>query len=138
MFAGYADHPRATADAFTADGWFRTGDVGSVDESGIHRIVGRAATDLIKSGGYRIGAGEVEDALLTHPSVREAAVVGEPDDDLGQRIVAFVVADPVAESELIQHVADRLSRHKRPRAIVFVEALPRNHMGKVDKIRLRV
>jgi len=141
VFAGYAGHagsPDSTSDSFAADGWFRTGDVASVDADGNHRIVGRAATDLIKSGGYRIGAGEVEDALLSHPAVREAAVVGEPDDDLGQRIVAFVVAERVAASDLIRHVADRLSPHKRPRSIVFLDALPRNAMGKVDKISLRI
>ena len=107
-----------------------------VDPQGRFRIVGRASTDLIKSGGYRIGAGEVEDALLSHPAVAEAAVIGVPDDDLGQRIVAFVVADGVDEAELVAHVATTLSWHKRPRAVVFVDALPRNAMGKVDKSRL--
>ena len=136
VFAGYDGQPAATAAAFTDDGWFRTGDIASIDADGIHRIVGRASTDLIKSGGYRIGAGEVEDALLSHPSVTEAAVVGEPDDDLGQRIVAYVVASSSDEALLIRHVADRLSSHKRPRVIVFVAALPRNSMGKVDKTRL--
>ena len=83
----------STAGAFTPDGWFRTGDVAARRRRGPWHIVGRASTDLIKSGGYRIGAGEVEDALLSHPAVDEAAVVGVPDDDLGQRLVAFVVAD---------------------------------------------
>jgi fatty acid CoA ligase FadD36 len=136
VFDGYLHRPDATAAAFTADGWFRTGDVAQADPQGRFRIVGRAATDLIKSGGYRIGAGEVEDALLSHPAVTEAAVIGAPDDDLGQRIVAFVVADGVDEAALITHVATTLSWHKRPRAIVFVDALPRNAMGKVDKSRL--
>lgn len=76
----------------TEDGWFRTGDIAVIDDSGFHRIVGRESVDMIKSGGYRIGAGEVEQALLAYPGVREAAVVGMPDDDLGQRIVAFIVA----------------------------------------------
>lgn len=136
VFAGYAGQPEATSAAFTDDRWFRTGDVASIDTEGIHRIVGRAATDLIKSGGYRIGAGEVEDALLSHPDVAEAAVIGVPDDDLGQRIVAYVVAGSPDEALLIRHVAERLSSHKRPREIVFVESLPRNAMGKVDKTRL--
>lgn len=136
VFAGYLNRPDATAASFTADGWFRTGDIATVDADGIHRIVGRASTDLIKSGGYRVGAGEVEDALLSHPAVAEAAVVGEPDDDLGQRIVAYVVASGVQGDELIAHVATTLSAHKRPRSVVFVEALPRNAMGKVDKARL--
>jgi fatty acid CoA ligase FadD36 len=136
VFAGYHHRPDATAGSFTPEGWFRTGDVARQDEQGRWRIVGRASTDLIKSGGYRIGAGEVEDALLSHPSVQEAAVLGVPDDDLGQRIVAFVVAHDVAETELISHVASMLARHKRPRSIVFVDALPRNALGKVDKSRL--
>jgi fatty acid CoA ligase FadD36 len=137
VFAGYLDRPDATGRDFTPDGWFRTGDIATADAEGVHRIVGRASTDLIKSGGYRIGAGEVEDALLTHPAVHEVAVVGEPDDDLGQRIVAFVVADGVGEQELIDHVASQLSWHKRPRSVVLVDSLPRNAMGKVDKSRIR-
>ena len=90
---GYLHQPEATAALYTGDGWFRTGDVACVDQTGWYRIVGRESTDLIKSGGYRIGAGEVEAALLAHPAVQEAAVIGVPDDDLGQAIVAFVVAD---------------------------------------------
>ena len=91
-------------------------------------------SDLIKSGGFRIGAGEVEDALLTHPAVREAAVLGRPHDDLGEEIVAYVVGDGAVPAEaLIAHVADTLSSHKRPRRIVFVDALPRNPMGKLQK-----
>ena len=91
LFDGYLDRPEATAATWTDDGWFRTGDAAVVDEAGYHRIVGRRSVDLIKSGGYRIGAGEVETALLAYAGITEAAVVGEPDDDLGQRIVAHVV-----------------------------------------------
>ncbi len=133
MFAGYLNRPDANAAAFTADGWFRTGDIATIDPDGTHRIVGRASTDLIKSGGFRIGAGEVESALLAHPAVREAAVVGAPHDDLGQEVVAYVVADGVTADELIRFVADGLSRHKRPRRVVFLDALPRNPMGKIQK-----
>ncbi len=136
VFTGYLNRPDATEATVTADGWFRTGDIATVDADGVHRIVGRASTDLIKSGGYRIGAGEVEDALLSHPAVLEAAVVGEPDDDLGERIVAYVVSAGVGESDLIAHVATTLSAYKRPRTVVLVDALPRNAMGKVDKARL--
>jgi fatty acid CoA ligase FadD36 len=133
LFRGYLGRPEATAATFAADGWFRTGDIATIDDGGMHRIVGRASVDLIKSGGYRIGAGEVEDALLAHPAVREAAVVGLPHDDLGQEVVAFVVADAVSGDTLAEFAADQLSRHKRPRRIVFVEALPRNALGKVVK-----
>ncbi|HEV7706579.1 MAG TPA: acyl-CoA synthetase [Asanoa sp.] len=136
VFDGYLGRPDANAASFTEDGWFRTGDVATIDSDGVHRIVGRASTDLIKTGGYRVGAGEIEDALLTHPAVHEAAVVGRPDDDLGQRIVAYVVADGVTADTLIQHVATGLSAHKRPREVIFVDALPRNALGKVQKHRL--
>ncbi len=133
LFDGYLNRPEATAQSWTADGWFVTGDVAAIDSDGFHRIVGRASTDLIKSGGYRIGAGEVETSLLGHPSVREVAVVGVPDDDLGQRIVAYVVGDGVEPDTLIAHVASELSAHKRPREVRVVDALPRNAMGKVQK-----
>ncbi|AYF72744.1 acyl-CoA synthetase [Nocardia yunnanensis] len=137
LFDGYLDKPEITAANFTADGWFKTGDVAVIDADGFHRIVGRESVDLIKSGGYRIGAGEIETSLLGHPAVAETAVVGVPDDDLGQRIVAYVVlrdgaGESVAES-LIAHVAGELSAHKRPREVRVVESLPRNAMGKVQK-----
>jgi fatty acid CoA ligase FadD36 len=134
--AGYLNQPEATSALMTSDGWIRTGDVACADASGWHRIVGRQSTDLIKSGGYRIGAGEVEWALLAHPGVREAAVVGLPDPDLGQAIVAYVVADGgtgVSGSELCDFVARTLSVHKRPRRVVLCDELPRNAMGKVQK-----
>ncbi|MFC9786271.1 acyl-CoA synthetase [Rhodococcus sp. NPDC127528] len=133
LFDGYLNRPDATAASWTADGWFVTGDVAAIDADGFHRIVGRESTDLIKSGGYRIGAGEVETSLLGHPSVREVAVVGLADDDLGQRVVAFVVGDTVDPESLIAHVAGELSVHKRPREIRVVDSLPRNAMGKVQK-----
>ncbi|MFH8812045.1 acyl-CoA synthetase [Streptomyces hygroscopicus] len=133
LFDGYLNRPEATAGSYTEDGWFRTGDIAAIDPDGFHRIVGRASTDMIKSGGYRIGAGEVENALLDHPAVREAAVVGAPHDDLGQEIVAYVVADGIGEQELIDFVAAQLSVHKRPRKVRFLEALPRNAMGKPQK-----
>jgi fatty acid CoA ligase FadD36 len=135
MFDGYLNRADATADVFDTDGWYRTGDVAVIDSGGMHRIVGRESVDLIKSGGFRVGAGEIETALLGHPSVAEVAVVGLPDEDLGQRIVAFIVGD--AEPEvLIDYVAQQLSVHKRPREVRIVDALPRNAMGKVLKKEL--
>ncbi|MFS4107892.1 acyl-CoA synthetase [Streptomyces sp. PD-S100-1] len=137
LFTEYLNRPDATAAAFTADGFFRTGDMAVREADGYVRIVGRKATDLIKSGGYKIGAGEIENALLEHPGVREAAVTGEPDADLGERIVAWIVpADPHSppgERELADHVARRLAPHKRPRVVRFLDALPRNDMGKIMK-----
>ncbi|MET0898165.1 MAG: acyl-CoA synthetase [Mycobacterium sp.] len=135
MFDGYLNRPEATAEVLDAQGWYRTGDVAVIDAGGMHRIVGRESVDLIKSGGYRIGAGEIETALLGYPGVQEVAVVGIPDDDLGQRIVAFVVGD-AAPDDLIAFVGEQLSAHKRPREVRIVDALPRNAMGKVLKKEL--
>ncbi|GAY16177.1 acyl-CoA synthetase [Mycobacterium sp. shizuoka-1] len=135
LFDGYLNRPEATAEAFEPDGWYRTGDAAVIDDAGMHRIVGRESVDLIKSGGFRVGAGEVETVLLGHPGVDEVAVVGLPDADLGQRIVAFVVGDANPE-ELISYVAEQLSIHKRPREVRLVDALPRNAMGKVVKKEL--
>jgi fatty acid CoA ligase FadD36 len=134
MFDGYLNRPDATAEAFDND-WYRTGDVAVIDESGMHRIVGRESVDLIKTGGFRVGAGEIETVLLGHPGVAEAAVIGAPDDDLGQRIVAFVVGDTEPQA-LIDFVAQELSVHKRPREVRLVADLPRNAMGKVLKKEL--
>ncbi|MFM9369701.1 acyl-CoA synthetase [Streptomyces sp. Da 82-17] len=137
LFTEYLNRPDATDAAFTSDGWFRTGDMAVRDPDGYVRIVGRKATDLIKSGGYKIGAGEIENALLDHPGVREAAVTGEPDPDLGERVVAWIVpydpARPPGATELSDHVAAQLSPHKRPRVVRYLAELPRNDMGKIMK-----
>jgi malonyl-CoA/methylmalonyl-CoA synthetase len=140
LFLGYLDRPDATAAAFTPDGFFRTGDLGVRDADGSLRLLGRRSVDLIKTGGFKVGAGEVEQALLEHPAVAEAAVAGVPDPDLGERIVAWVVLRPGAEpgpEELTGHVASLIAGHKRPREVRFIDALPRNAMGKVEKTRLR-
>jgi malonyl-CoA/methylmalonyl-CoA synthetase len=134
LFSGYLNR---TDPPTTPDGWFPTGDIGRWTASGALALVGRKATDLIKSGGFKIGAGEIENALLEHPAVREAAVVGVPDDDLGERVVAYVVASGETDgASLADHVASLLAPHKRPREVRFVDALPRNDMGKVVKSRL--
>jgi malonyl-CoA/methylmalonyl-CoA synthetase len=138
VFLGYLNRPEATAQAFR-DGWFQTGDMATRRADGYIRLVGRRATDLIKSGGYKIGAGEIEASLREHPSVADAAVTGEPDEDLGERVVAWVVlrADhPAGERELIDHVAAQLAPHKRPRVVRFLDDLPRNELGKVRKTAL--
>jgi malonyl-CoA/methylmalonyl-CoA synthetase len=139
LFSGYLNRPDATKEAMR-DGWFFTGDIGTRAPDGYWRIVGRRSTDLIKTGGYKVGAGEIEVALLEHPAVREAAVTAAPDEDLGERIVAWVVAEGEApeERELIDHVAGELAPHKRPREIRFLDELPRNAMGKVVKQRLEL
>ena len=135
LFLGYLNRPDAT-EAAMRDGWFRTGDMATRGHDGYISIVGRRATDLIKSGGYKIGAGEIENALLEHPKVAEVAVTGEPDEDLGERIVAWVVPTDgtvPSERELADHVARLLSSHKRPRVVRLLDSLPRNEMGKVRK-----
>jgi malonyl-CoA/methylmalonyl-CoA synthetase len=137
LFLEYLNRPDATEEAFV-DGWFKTGDVATRAEDGYIRIVGRRATDLIKSGGYKIGAGEIENALNEHPAVVESAVMGEPDPDLGERIVAWVVVEGErpSEQELADHVARLLAPHKRPREVRYLDELPRNALGKVTKKQL--
>jgi malonyl-CoA/methylmalonyl-CoA synthetase len=138
VFKGYLNRPDATAESMR-DGWFMTGDLATRDEHGSLKLVGRKSTDLIKSGGYRIGAGEIEGALLEHPAVAEVAVTARPDADLGERIVAWVVAEPgqtPTAEELTDHVATLLTKHKRPREVHFLDELPRNAMGKVMKREL--
>jgi malonyl-CoA/methylmalonyl-CoA synthetase len=139
LFTGYLNRPDATEEAFR-DGWFVTGDLATRAPNGYIRIVGRRATDLIKSAGYKIGAGEIEGALLEHPGVAEVAVAGRPDPDLGERVVAWVVRTPGIEAtadELRAHVGGLLASHKRPRDFHFVDELPRNEMGKVVKKALQ-
>ena len=138
LFSGYLNRPEATAEAMR-DGWFFTGDLATRAEHGYWRIVGRRSTDLIKTGGYKVGAGEIEATLLEHPGVREAAVTAAADPDLGERIVAWVVPageQRPSERELADHVAGRLAPHKRPREVRYLAELPRNAMGKIIKQRL--
>ncbi|WP_035130469.1 AMP-binding protein [Conexibacter woesei] len=135
LLSEYLNLPEASASALR-DGWFETGDLGTFDAARSLRLVGRRSTDLIKSGGFRIGAGEIEGALLEHPAVDQAAVLGLPDDDLGERIVAWIVPAAGAERDpdaLIAHVAQQLAPYKRPREVRYVDDLPRNAMGKVQK-----
>jgi malonyl-CoA/methylmalonyl-CoA synthetase len=138
LFLGYLNRPGATAETMH-DGWFRTGDMATRTTDGYIRIVGRRTTDLIKSGGYKIGAGEIEACLRDHPAVDDAAVTGEADDDLGERVVAWVVLRHGADADeatLIDHVAEQLTPHKRPRSVHFLDDLPRNELGKIQKQRL--
>jgi malonyl-CoA/methylmalonyl-CoA synthetase len=140
LFVEYLNRPDATAEAFD-DGWFRTGDVATRESDGYIRLIGRRATDLIKSGGFKIGAGEIEAALAEHPGIAEAAITGEPDPDLGERIVAWIVPasdPPPSEREVADHVAQLLTPHKRPRVVHYLDSLPRNDMGKVTKNALDV
>jgi len=138
VMAGYWRNPEATAAALR-DGWLYTGDVGCLDADGLLTLKDRSK-DLIISGGSNIYPREVEEVLLTAPGVAEAAVVGAPDPEWGEVVVAFVVPQPgahIAEADLDTHCLARIARFKRPKHYVFVDALPKNHYGKVLKTALR-
>jgi malonyl-CoA/methylmalonyl-CoA synthetase len=137
VFTGYWRDPDATAAAFDPDGWFRTGDLARFDERGYLRIEGRSK-ELVISGGYNVHPREVEEVLLTHPGVAEAAVTGTPSEEWGEVVTAWVVADgpPPAPDELIAFAAERLAPYKRPRLVHYLDALPRNALGKVQRHKL--
>ncbi len=138
VFSGYWSQPEATAASFV-DGWFRTGDVAVIEE-GSYRILGRSSVDIIKSGGYKLSALEIEAALLDHPAIAECAVVGLPDDTWGEMVAAAVVLRPGATltlDALRGWGRDRLSPYKLPRRLMAVATLPRNAMGKVTKPAVR-
>ena len=135
VFAGYWRDAEATEAAF-ADGWLLTGDVAARDEEGYYRIVGRTK-DMVISGGENVYPAEVENVLHGHGAVREAAVVGVPDQRWGEACLAFVVpAFEVSEEELLEHCRERLARYKIPRGVRFVDSLPRNALDKVVKSEL--
>ncbi len=137
VMVGYLDDPAATAEAMD-DGWLRTGDLGWVGGDGYVRIVGRAK-DMVVVGGFNVYPAEVEHALADHPDVSEAAVVGVPDERLGEVAVAFVVPSSavLAPDVLVQWCRDRLASFKVPRHVWLVDALPRGAVGKVAKTNLR-
>ncbi|WP_150295150.1 acyl-CoA synthetase [Sphingobium estronivorans] len=138
VFLEYWDNAEATVKSFR-DGWFCTGDMAVVEE-GSYRIMGRTSIDIIKSGGYKLSALEIEAALLAHPAVAEVAVIGVEDATWGEKIVAFVVPRPGRKAdaeEIIDWSAGQLSIYKIPRLIHFVDSLPRNAMGKVTKPDLK-
>lgn len=139
VFKGYWRMPEKTAEEFRSDGFFITGDLGYVDERGYVHIAGRAK-DLIISGGLNIYPAEVENALDALPQVAESAVIGVPHPDMGEAVVAVVTPTPGAgpsEEAVIAGLADALARFKQPRRVIFLDELPRNSMGKVQKKHLR-
>jgi acyl-CoA synthetase (AMP-forming)/AMP-acid ligase II len=132
VMAGYWRDEAATRAALR-EGWLHTGDLGEFDDDGNLAIVGRIK-EVIRSGSSTVIPKEVEDVIVTHPAVAEAAVIGLPDPEWGEAVTAFVVTRPgarVAEAELIEHCRTRLAGYKKPRAIRFVASLPRSHYGKV-------
>ena len=135
-FREYWGNPESTAKAF-ADGWFLTGDIAVIDE-GAYRILGRASIDIIKSGGYKLSALEIEATLLEHPDVSEVAVIGMPDDEWGEVVAcALVASQPLSEDALTAWARERMSGYKVPRRWHFTDALPRNALGKVTKPSLK-
>jgi acyl-CoA synthetase (AMP-forming)/AMP-acid ligase II len=135
---GYLNRPEDTAETIV-DGWLHTGDIGVFDEDGYLRIVDRIK-DMIIRGGENIYPKEIETALYSHDGVLEAAVVGRPDDVLGEVVVAYVAVRPaaaVAVEELEALCAERLAKYKRPLAIEILGELPKNPIGKIDKPALR-
>ena len=139
VFAGYWRRPELAATEFTSDGWFRTGDLGCFDAEGYLCLVGRAK-DLVISGGLNVYPKEVEDVVDAIDGVLESAVIGVPDADFGEVVVAVVVADPgvALAAEAVRTAArQRLASYKVPKRVEIVDALPRNTMGKVEKTTLR-
>jgi len=138
VFKGYWRNPTATEEAFTDDGFFRTGDVGEIGDDGTLAIRGRLK-ELIISGGFNVYPREVELVLETHPAVDEVAVAGVPSEAWGEEVTAYVVrtsSAPLDEKELIAFARERLAAYKCPRRVVVVEKLPRNAMGKIERAKL--
>ena len=134
VFSEYWHKPDVTHQSFV-DGWFRTGDM-AVLEDGYYRIMGRLSVDIIKSGGYKLSALEIEATLLTHPAIRECAVIGVPDDTWGEVVAVAVVTHDGEQIELPalkEWATERMSAYKIPKSLLLLEALPRNAMGKVTK-----
>ena len=135
VFSGYWRNPQATREAFTDDGFFRTGDVGEIGEDGTLAIRGRIK-ELIITGGFNVYPREVELVLEAHPAVQEVAVAGVPSEKWGEEVTAFVVpsgSEPLVESELIAFAQERLASYKCPKRVVKIDMLPRNAMGKVQR-----
>jgi malonyl-CoA/methylmalonyl-CoA synthetase len=139
VFNGYWKQPQKTAESFTADGWFRTGDLGFLEPDGYLTLCGRSK-DLIISGGLNIYPPEVERVLVEHPSVAACAVIGCPDREWGERVTGVVVLQQgasISGADLIAFCRERLAPYKSPKSIVFKDQLPRNAMGKIQKAELR-
>jgi len=139
VFSDYWRREHETRAAFADEGWFNTGDQAVLEDES-YRILGRLSVDMLKTGGEKISALEIEDVLRSCPGVMDCAVVGVPDEHWGDRVCAAVVADPTHELEtgaLRSFVKDRLAPYKVPKEILLVSALPRNAMGKVTKPTVR-
>ncbi len=137
VFKEYWKKPDATQKAFTEDGWFMTGDI-AVVEDGYYRILGRDSVDIIKSGGYKISALEIEEVLRTHPEITDCGVVGLPDEEWGELVgAAIITSHPIDSRELTSWLRERMPAYKTPRKYLMLTELPRNAMGKVVKNDLK-
>ncbi|WP_339865549.1 acyl-CoA synthetase [uncultured Algoriphagus sp.] len=137
VFKEYWGKPEATAKSFTEDGWFMTGDI-AVLENGYYRILGRDSIDIIKSGGYKISALEIEEVLRKHPEIKDCGVVGIPNEEWGELVVAALVCDTEPDLEQLNlWMRERMPSYKTPRKYIFIPDLPRNTMGKVTKNELK-
>jgi long-chain acyl-CoA synthetase len=140
LFDGYLGRVDATAASYAADGWFRTGDMGRVDDDGFYYIVDRKK-DLIIRGGYNIYPREIEEVLYEHPAVAEAAVIGMPHAELGEEVGAAVALKPgatVTSDELRAYAKAQVAAYKYPRRVWFVEALPKGPTGKILKREITI
>jgi malonyl-CoA/methylmalonyl-CoA synthetase len=140
LFSGYHGDPEATARSFDPEGRFRTGDTGVRDGDGVIRLLGRTSTDVLKSGGYKLSALEIEEALRAHPAIAEVAVIGLPDETWGDRVTACAVLRPghaLTLDELRAWARERLAPYKIPRELRLLPELPRNALGKVQKGKLK-
>lgn len=135
VFKRYWNKPEETKKSFDGD-WFKTGDVVEVSEDGYYKILGRMSSDIIKSGGYKISALEIENVLLSFPEIKECAVVALADNIWGELIAAAIVGQ-IPEKEIQQRLKGKLAHYKLPRKFVFVESLPRNAMGKIKKTEVK-
>lgn len=138
VFLEYWKKEEATNKAFTKDGWFITGDIAMMN-NGLYKILGRDSIDIIKSGGYKISALEIEEVLRTHPEIEECGVVGLPDEEWGEVVAASLISRNKAlnTKELSEWLKERLPAYKIPRKYIFQEDLPRNTLGKVTKNKLK-
>lgn len=137
VFKAYWGKPEATQKAFTGDGWFKTGDIAVMD-NGYFKILGRDSVDIIKSGGYKISALEIEEILRTYPGVKDCGVIGIPDEEWGEIVAAAIVSSEILNTEELNHwMRERLPAYKTPRKYLNVPDLPRNAMGKVTKNELK-
>ncbi|MBB6328079.1 malonyl-CoA/methylmalonyl-CoA synthetase [Algoriphagus iocasae] len=137
VFKEYWGKPEATAKSFTADGWFKTGDI-AVLEDGYYRILGRDSIDIIKSGGYKISALEIEEVLRKYPQIKDCGVVGITNEEWGELVVAALVADEEFDTDQLNiWMRERMPAYKTPRKYIFIPDLPRNAMGKVTKNELK-